>query len=152
MTTLVTTLAIVLLGLLAGLFTTYSISVPRALARVDDGTYVRTFQAINATIGTPVFAAIFIGGPLVTLAAGVLHEGRAAWLLGAALLVVLVGVHGVTFAGNLPLNLALARRTTPQEWPAARAAFERPWNRLNLVRAGASTAGLALAALALALS
>ncbi len=51
----------ILTGLFAGFFVTYQISVTRGLARVDDVTYVQTFQWINRTVQTPEFAVIFFG-------------------------------------------------------------------------------------------
>ena len=51
----------VLVGLSAGFFVAYEVSVTVGLAEVDDVTYVHTFQAINATIRNVGFATIFFG-------------------------------------------------------------------------------------------
>jgi hypothetical protein len=53
--------ATILTGLFAGFFLTYSASVVLGLAQVDDVTYVRSFQGINATIRNVTFATFFFG-------------------------------------------------------------------------------------------
>ena len=61
-------IAIVLNGLLAGLFFAFSIAIIPGLRRVDDSTYVRSFRAINAGILNPVFLLIFCLAPLSAVA------------------------------------------------------------------------------------
>lgn len=125
-------------GLGAGLFYTYQISVIRALADVDDVTYVKTFQAINDTIQNPWFFAMFMGTPLATAAALVLNRrsGGAVRALIAAGLVLNIAVVGITVFGNVPLNDDLAKQTvvTPETAALARFDFEERWNRLHLGR------------------
>lgn len=146
-----TVAAVVLLGLSAGFFVTYTISVTRGLAVVGDPAYVESFQAINDRVRTASFATFFFGAAPMALLAAVQQRGAARVLLLLAVLVYLVGVIGVTFAGNIPLNDALAEQTDPAGWSAARAAFEERWNQLNAVRSGSSLLALVLGTLALAL-
>lgn len=130
--------ATVLAGLFAGFFFTYQISVIRGLAIVEDGTYVESFQAINATIRNGWFAVVFFGAVPAALVALALNRraGRAVTLLLAATALLGVATIAITFGGNVVLNeeLALVELTTPEQATAARAAFESDWNRLNLIR------------------
>ena len=135
---LLLTTTVVVLGLSAGFFVTYSISVMPGLARTDDVVFVQSMQGINAAVRTVPFAVIFFG-PLPLLIASVVaavrRRGMAALLLAAALLYGF-GLIGITFAGNVPLNEMLATRLDPADAAAARAAYEAPWNRLNAIRTG----------------
>jgi uncharacterized membrane protein len=148
-------IATFLVGLSAGFFFTYQASVVLGLARVDDVTYVRTFQAINETIRNPWFGIVFFGSvPAIGLALLTNWQSVTAAtriLIGASLILYLIGI-AVTGAGNLPLNNELAEMVdvTPTLAQDARAAFEQSWNRFNLVRAlsvSASLCGLIAASL-----
>lgn len=138
--------ATVTTGLSAGLFYSYACSVMPGLRRAEDKTLVQTMQRINVAILNPWFALIF-GGPVVFAAlALLLHLGEPElpWIIAG--LVLYVVQLAVTFVKNIPLNNALeaAGDTDPA---AARAAFEEPWVRWNLVRTVANTAAfVALAA------
>jgi uncharacterized membrane protein len=125
-------------GLSAGLFYDYEVSVTRALAEVDQVTYVKTFQAINDEIQNPWFFASFLGTAPLNVAALVLNRRSAKpvrALIGAGL-VLNVALVAITAFGNVPLNDDLARldTITPEAAASARSDFEKPWNRLNLVR------------------
>ncbi len=130
-------LATVLVGLAAGFFFTYQISVTRALAEVDDTTYVDTFQAINSTIRSTSFGIVFFGAIPALCAALALHRSdrhrRAA--IGVALALYLA-TFAITAAGSVPLNdtLALVADRGADAVADARADYEQPWNRLNLIR------------------
>ncbi len=130
------TTTVVALGLSAGFFVTYQISVMPGLARTDDLVFVQSMQGINAAVRSVPFAVIFFG-PLPLLIAFAVttarRRGIAALLLAAALLYAF-GLLGVTFAGNVPLNEMLATRLDPADASAARIAYEEPWNRLNSIR------------------
>lgn len=137
--------ATVLAGLFAGFFLTYSASVQLGLARVDDLTYVRTFQAINATIRNPAFAVMFFGCVPSIAVAAALHrrtDRRTAFTLAAGA-VLCTAVVVITFSFNVPLNDELATWVEPTADQArvARADFETVWNRWNLARTILSVAG-----------
>lgn len=145
-------LATVLAGLFGGFFLTYSASVQLGLADVDDLTYVRTFQAINATIRNPAFAVMFFGCVPAIVSAWVLNrrtDRRAAVALAAGAVLCAVVVV-VTFVFNVPLNDELAGWVDPTaaEASVARAEFETVWNRWNLVRTVLSVAGAVAVAVA----
>jgi uncharacterized membrane protein len=136
-------------GLLAGLFFAYSVSVMRGLARTDDRTFVRSMQAINVAILNGWFAVAFVGAPLSTLLAAVLHVGQGTvvgWLTIALGLSVVTLV--ITFAASVPLNNELARATAGG-LTVARRRFEARWVQRNRVRTISSTAAFGCLALAL---
>lgn len=140
------TVATVLTGLFAGFFLTYSASVVLGLAQVDDITYVRSFQGINATIRNATFAVFFFGCVPSIVWALVTHRsaGRTTKALLATALAACAAVVAITFAGSVPLNNELA---TYVELDAATAAvargdFESTWNFLNLLRSILAVGGL----------
>jgi uncharacterized membrane protein len=147
----VTVSATVLTGLAAGFFYAYADSIRHGLGHTDDPTYVRSFQAINEHVRSPVFMLVF-AGPLILLGTAAAVSARdtrsTAAMLAVAAIVYLVGVVGVTAAGNLPLNdkLALATTTTQSNAATARQEFENRWNNLNLVRTVSSLLSVGLAA------
>lgn len=150
-TTIVVTL--VLVGLSAGFFVAYQISVTVGLAEVDDLTYVRTFQAINEEIRTAWFAIVFFGSIPALCATVAVHwsEGTIKrFLVSAALGLYLAGI-AITAAGNVPLNNNLAEygELTIELAATARNGFEQDWNRLNLARTLAITASFVTLVLAL---
>lgn len=125
-------------GLAAGFFFTYQISVTRGLAIVDDRAYVETFQAINDTIRNGWFGIVFFGSIPLLCATLAVHwrTDRLTRTLVATALVLYMATFAVTAAGSVPLNNELGSVTgrTPQVLAAARADFEASWNTLNLVR------------------
>ncbi|MEU8431962.1 DUF1772 domain-containing protein [Streptomyces sp. NPDC029216] len=110
--TLLLGLSTVLIGLMAGLFFAFDISVMPGLAAGDDRTYVTAMRNFNAAIdGNGLFGAVFLLALLATAAAAFVEHrkgrrGPAVWAGAAAVayLVVLV----ITFAVNIPLNNELA--------------------------------------------
>ena len=156
MTNIILILTTTTTGLMAGLFFAWSCSVIPGLARLPDAGYLAAMQAMNRAILNPLFLAAFIGTLLLLPLSTILQYGRPAparfWLLLAAAIVYAVGVFGVTMAGNVPLNEALDTfnlgSASASDLAAQRAAFERPWNDLHLIRTWASTLSLLLAIIA----
>ena len=62
------------MGLLAGLFYAYSVSVMPGLGEADDRTLVDGMQQINEAIENPVFFVSFLGAPVLILAALMLEH------------------------------------------------------------------------------
>jgi uncharacterized membrane protein len=120
-------------ALSAGLLFGFEVAVNRGLAALSDREYVRAMQSINRTIINPAFMLSFMG-PLVLLplAAWLVADARSI-LIGASLL-YMIGVMGVTSAGNVPLNDKLSRANADESASTARQQFESPWNRLHHVR------------------
>jgi uncharacterized membrane protein len=130
-------------GLVAGVYYGFSVAVNPGLARLPAPAYIAAMQAINEVIVNPLF--------LPLAAARHAREARARRfrLLLAASIIFWVGSLGVTVAGNIPLNDALAAfpvaTATPAQATEARAQFVGPWNRWHSVRTLASAVALALA-------
>ncbi|GLW09197.1 hypothetical protein Misp01_43260 [Microtetraspora sp. NBRC 13810] len=141
-------LAMVTMGLMAGLFYGFSIAVMPGLARADDHTFVQAMQRINESIENPVFFAAFFGAFVFTGAAAVAARragtrSAARWIAAALALYTVALL--VTIGVNVPLNDELAR-AGDTGLAAARAGFEDVWVAANAARALACT--LAVACLA----
>lgn len=141
-------------GLMAGTFFAFSVFVMGALARLPPDQGVAAMQSINVVVINPAFLATFLGTGvicvvLVVTALAGRHEPQALWLLAGSLL-YLVGTLGVTMFRNVPMNNALARLPADQQeaaryWPR----YVATWTFWNHVRAAASLAALAAFILAL---
>lgn len=134
--------AVVLMGLLAGVFYAFACAVMPGLGDADNRTFVDAMQHINKVIENPVFFATFLGAPVLALWA-LLRERRSAstavvpWVVAALVLYVVVLI--VTSAVNVPLNTDL-EHANPAGLAGAREHFEGPWVASNIVRALAATA------------
>lgn len=146
-------LATVLLGLMAGFFFAFWVDVAPAMRQLDASAYIRTQQAINATVRNAPFAVAYFGAALVpSVAALALWRARrrghaAAW--AAIALTYLLGVFVLTREINIPINSALALwdpAAPPADWTDAR---DR-WNAANFTRGMAALAAFAAAVMALA--
>lgn len=139
------TITVVLLGLSAGFFVTYQISVMPGLALTNDQVFVQSMQGINAAVRSAPFALIFFGPlPLLLATAAAARRRVIAVPLLASALLYGFGLLGVTFAGNVPLNEMLATRLDSADAAAARLAYGGPWNRLNAIRTGCVLAAYAV--------
>ena len=102
------TTSIVATGLMAGLFYGWSVSVIPGTRRLSSPDYVGLMQHINREILTPRFLIPFVGIPLLLGAAAFMQfragDQRRGTILSASALTYLIGVFGVTAAGNVPLN------------------------------------------------
>ncbi len=145
----VAVLAVVLNGVMAGVFFAFSVSVMPGLDTIDEERAADAMRSANRKILNPAFLAAFTLSPVASLAAGVLMllDGRtgAGVLLLAAALAYAVGCFAVTAAVNVPMNNALEAGTL------AWSAYSPRWTRWNHLRTWVSTAALALAGAALCL-
>lgn len=137
--------ALVASGLQAGTYYTWASGVMPGLARTDDTTFVAAMQRVNLAIVNTVFLATFLGAPFLAALGVMAADGEArGW--AAVGLVLAIATVVVTAAGNVPRNNALGAVDPAAGAPAlaaARAAFERPWVRWNIVRTLTSTGALA---------
>lgn len=148
--------AMLSMGLTAGLFYAFVVSVMPGLARTDDQTFVTVMQLINEVIQNPAFTASSVGALVFTAVAAFLEHrlgARAAvrWIL-VALALYIVAI-AITMGINVPLNDTLAAAGDPSrvaDIAAVRNDFVGPWEAPHLVRTVACT--LALACLGQALS
>jgi len=134
-------------GLMAGLFFAFSTFVMQALSRLPPEQGMAAMQHINAAVTTALFGLAFFGTALVCLViifgtfANALSSLPAALFLAGSLL-YLVGVIGVTIAFNVPLNNALAATPAAQAaeyWPR----YVDAWLGWNHVRTVMATTALA---------
>ncbi|MFI5643060.1 DUF1772 domain-containing protein [Kitasatospora sp. NPDC051705] len=149
--------ATVAMGLMAGLFFAFDVSVMPGLAAGDDRTYVTAMQHINKSIENGMFGLVFVGAFVATgVAAWLQHKAgrrQAALWAGAATLLYVVALM-VTMGVNIPLNNQLAAAGDPSQisdFAAVRAKFEGTWVATNMVRTLLCTAGLGALARALVL-
>ncbi len=135
-------LATVAMGVMAGLFFTFSIAVMPGLSASDDRTYVGAMQSINRSILNGWFALASLAALLLTILALVLHlrgDGHRAlpWIIVGLVLYVATWI--ITMAINVPMNneLVAAGNGDVDQIPdlaAVRAKFESAWVRWNHVR------------------
>ena len=130
----------------AGALFAFSAFVMSALLRLPAPQGIAAMQSINVRAVTTAFMAALFGPALgcAVLAVDALAGGGEPLVIAGAVL-YLLGTIGVTIAGNVPLNDALAR-LDPDGAGAADAwrAYTRRWMALNHARV---TAGVAAAAL-----
>lgn len=140
-------------GLMAGVFFAYSMSVMPGLARTDDRTFVAVFQAIDRAIINPVFLLTFLAALVFPAAATVLLIGQWAafgWTLAAFALYLAVVM--ITGRVHVPRNNAIKAAGDPDriDVAAAREYFEEAvWIRWNAVRVVLNLAALGCLAAAL---
>ncbi|MFJ9697318.1 DUF1772 domain-containing protein [Kitasatospora sp. NPDC101183] len=145
------------MGLMAGLFFAFDVSVMPGLAAGDDRTYVTAMQHINRSIENGVFGLVFVGAFVATGVAAWLqrkagHRRVALWAGAATALYVLALV--VTMGVNVPLNNDLAAAGDPagiHDLAAVREKFAGTWVATNMLRTALCTAGLGALARALVL-
>jgi uncharacterized membrane protein len=99
-------------ALTAGIFFAFSTFVMQALGQQTAAAGIAAMQAINITVINPWFMLVFFGPGIVGLGLTLTTFRQLAqpsslfWLAGTVIYVV--GTIGVTIAGNVPLNEALA--------------------------------------------
>lgn len=149
---LLTVAATVGSGTVGGVFGAFSGFVLPALGRLDPPAATAAMQAVDvAAVRPPLMTALFgtaalaVAAPVAAARQGAAGTG----LLLAAGALYLVGVVGVTVAGNVPLNDALARTDAAAATRASWTAWSRAWARRNHVRTAAGTAAAVLYAVSL---
>ena len=141
-------------ALTAGIFFAFSTFVMQALGQQPEASGIATMQAINITVINPWFMATFFGPGIACLILTVValrqwqQPGAIYWLAGS--LLYLIGTIGVTIAGNIPLNDALAV-AVPNSADGATlwAQYLTHWTWWNHVRTAAALLAAALFTLSL---
>ena len=111
--------------LVSGVFLAFSTFVMAALVRIPAPSGIAAMQAINVTVFNPIFMGLFLGMGAVSIAVLVMSvraNGVEVSLSNGAALIYLLGVLGVTFMFNVPMNDAMATLD-----PAATSSAEA-WN------------------------
>ena len=126
-------------ALVAGMFYAFSSFIMAALARVPPAEGMRAMNAINVTVITPSFMALFMGTAVLGIALAIwslfsIAQTDSQLVLLGALLYVL-GCFGVTMVFNVPLNDQLAAAPTEALWHS----YLRTWTMWNSVRTAAAT-------------
>ena len=148
-------LATFLCSLVAGLLFAFAVVVMPGIRNLDDGGFIRAFQAIDRVIqnNQPLFIFVWVGSVLALIAAAVpgvwLLSGANRLLIIVAALLYLLGVQLPTITINIPLNNELQKldpgSMNETARKRAREAFEPRWNRWNAIRtACASLVSIAL--------
>jgi uncharacterized membrane protein len=141
-------------GLLAGLFYGYCCSVNKGLGNLSDEKYLEAFQSINTAIQNPIFFLSFIGSAFLLLISSYINYqsgiSTTFYFSISATFIYFIGVLGITFFYNIPLNEKLNNfniaTATLSEITIMRKIFEKPWNIYHTVRTVASiiTFGLSI--------
>ncbi len=150
---ILTLLAALGCGLVAGVFFAFSTFVMKALARIAPNAGIAAMQSINIVVLNPWFMSAFLGTAafcIVLLILSLLrwHEPGASCLLAGAVL-YLVGTLLVTIVFNVPRNEALAA-ITPID-PAGAPLWARyvaewtAWNHVRTIAALAAAAAFSIA-------
>ena len=109
--TIILASAILLTGLMAGIFFTWSNAVKPGIGKLSDLEYLRSLQSMNRVILNKAFIGIFLGAIIAVALVPIFHFKIAPnsifWLLLLALVTYWIGVFGVTVFGNIPLNESL---------------------------------------------
>ncbi|MDX1420827.1 MAG: anthrone oxygenase family protein [Rubricoccaceae bacterium] len=133
-----------LCALVAGFLFAFAVVGMPGLGRLDDGAFLRAFQAMDRVIqdNHPLFLTVWVGSVVTLVASALLGlsqlGGLDRLLLLTATAAYVVGVQVPTAAVNVPLNNAVqAVDVEASDGPAraaARAAFEARWTRWNRIR------------------
>lgn len=150
--TIILATAILLTGLMAGIFFTWSNAVKPGIGKLSDLEYLRALQSMNRVILNKAFIGIFLGAIIAVALVPLLHfklfPDTIFWMFILAFATYWIGVFGITVFGNIPLNEMLdkinLKSITPQEIKALRTSIEVKWNNLNLIRSISSGVTFAL--------
>ena len=132
----------VCVGLMAGLFYSYSCSVVTGLGKLSNTEYLLAMQSINRAIQNPVFFVGFFGSlillPVCTYMNYIAPASTHFRLLLGATVIYIIGAFAVTVFGNIPLNNTLDKfdliNQSKEAIALQRNLFESRWNNLNIIR------------------
>lgn len=123
------TTSIFFIGVMAGLFFAYSVSVVLALDTLSASVYTRIMQSVNDSILNPVFGVAFVGAVVVPVVSMAICIVRGGWtvqygqLFLAGTGIYLVGTAAVTVVIHIPMNEYLAMwspTSPPDDWETVR--------------------------------
>jgi uncharacterized membrane protein len=136
-------------GLMAGVFFAFSAFVMKALARIPQGEGIAAMQSINVAVINPWFLLVFLGTAGLCAFLAVVSFLRWDVYPLAGSLLYLLGTVLVTLVFNVPKNNALAKlaRAEPRGatlWPQYVASWTA-WNHVRTIAALAAAASFSLA-------
>ncbi|MEP7455175.1 anthrone oxygenase family protein [Phyllobacterium sp. SB3] len=148
-----TILAAVGSGIMAGLFFAFSSFIMTAFSRLPPEQGIAAMNSINVTILNATFGLAFFGTALLCIFLTIVSfmrwaEPGSAWLLTGSLL-YLIGIIAVTIAFNVPLNDAL--QAVSPDGPEGTALWTRylaewvPWNHVRTIASIGSLVAFVLA-------
>lgn len=131
--------AVLAVGLMAGIYFTFSAVVMKALAQLPALQGARAMNRINTVIVRTLFMPLFFGSTALMAGLGVWQlfhwqPQHSLWVFAATMLYVF-GMFAVTAVGNVPLNNGLQQRegndgALAHGW----ALYLGDWTRLNHIR------------------
>lgn len=132
--------SILFTGLTAGLCFTWSNAVTPGIGRLDNLTFLKSFQSMNRVIINGKFIIVFFAPVILLFLNTYLFKGNntSFWLFLIASILFFVGIGLVTIFGNVPLNEVLDKSNlealSKVELQELRKKFEQPWNRWHIIR------------------
>lgn len=135
-------------GLMAGFFMAFSVTVMWALERQPPAAGISAMQAINVVVLNPFFLGTFFGTAIISLVLAIValagwSKPGSGYLLAGSLL-YFVGTFLVTLLFNVPLNNRLAAvKPDSAEGKAVWTHYLRVWTAWNHVRTIAPLAAMA---------
>lgn len=134
-------IGILFTGLTAGLCFTWSNAITPGIGRLDDLSFLKSFQAMNRAIINPSFLAVFFMPVIVLFVNAYLYRSadpKAFWSFMIAAVLFFVGIGLITVFKNVPLNEILDQAVLEDlndvDLKALRTRFEAPWNRWHMLR------------------
>lgn len=138
---IVLVLGLLFTGLTAGLCFTWSNAITPGLGRLDDLSFLKSFQAMNRAIINPRFLIVFFGPVVLLFLNSYLHrkaDATAFWLFLSAAVLFFIGIGLVTVFKNVPLNTILENSVlenlSSTDVKHLRETFESPWNFWHMIR------------------
>ena len=135
--------AIFSIGLMTGVFFTWSNAVKPGIGKLGDLEYLTALQSMNRVILNIPFKVVFVFSIISVALVPVfyidLFPKKIFWLYIFTFIIYWVGVFGVTVFANIPLNEKLDKTNlesiSTKQIEELRTSIELEWNNFNLIRA-----------------
>lgn len=140
---LLVALTILFVGIMAGLFFGYSVSVVLTLDTLSASAYTTVMRSINDEIQNVVFLIAFTGSAVVPVVGAAVILLRGEWttqfgqVFVVGVVIYVLGTVGVTAFVHIPMNEYIATwspASPPDDWEAIRARWAR-WNHVRTLAA-----------------
>ncbi|WP_026155019.1 DUF1772 domain-containing protein [Thiolinea disciformis] len=144
--------SVLMFGIMAGFFWTYTFNVNLATAQLDGATYARVQSLFNVNVRHAMFFTFFFGTGLAAIVALLInykhYQQVSYWLLALAALLYVAGIIVFTRQINLPLNY-YTESWNPLQLPSDWQTTRQSWNQANAWRTACSFLSFSLALLTL---